>query len=1215
MLKELYNNVSNRFKNFGKQFDDTYQAVRSAVQSSQQRAHTDLSSRFASFRQAPQTVQRVESLQRPPKQTYKPLFKILPPAEAFKNFQQGITNPQFSTAHPRIDTSAITKKFQEWSTNTSNGLERAGFQGYDPRESFLNRKKKDASNAMNIFDMITSRPLGGAIKASNESIRGTYEAPNIGKDFQFTNARGQQTSMNVGDLIHPGIVGAYRGITNKEQSLFNEVPTALGVNPNTPAGMAIGLIAEIANPSPGGELKMAGKGLSKVDDAGKLLLKGEELTRAKFLINGANPEQMQAMRRAGMTVKEAAVASYPKYKQVLSGVKTIADEASKPVFDDLFAKWIGNREAAKTIGLQWGAKLRDIPEADGMQIINYLEDPSVKVAPELQDQATRIKGALDTLYKKANDAGIDIGYVNRYITHIWEQSPEEVHKALGMKYGSRKIPTYAEGISYGLKPKFTNPSQIVASYAGRLQQLMANMDFFTALKKEGLVVDSVEGVKKGWQPINAQGFPTSKVKTPDGMVQGSYYAAPEVAGLINRVFSPAPDTTIGKVAGFLAGTSGKLQNLALSGGLPKTPLNAFSIMAGVQKEWLSGNFINSTVDFLRSINREASIKFFEENVDVIKALQRNNVPMATEFDVNAIVNRPGVKGWLKNEFGDTAGEVWASTLENPTFKRFFPMLQINTYKSVYKSAINSGMEPEAAEKVAAQAVKNYYGIVGSDELAKRSQLGQDVVSTIFFAPKYRESLINFWVNTVKAVKDPLALENRKNLTFLVGAGLAYAGMDALNRQFNGHSMSENPPGKEMMLMIPAGETTLGVPWLSSIGFLPRSIIQTVMAGVKGDFEEVGNQLKGHTSMLLRGGLDIASNENYWGEQIYDPNSDTSEKYKAVALYLGEQYNHPYLRPLVAELREKGSGTDLKTIVKTLEIPVRVYSTKSQGASWYYAMEKEGLKNLSKEEQAVYEKLHRSKLVDEDGLPIYSQRSAMADAMDRLVNPNVFIIEMEIAKKTAEKNGTPLNPLYELSPDQQRVVLILKTLPPGSEEKLNITNQNREWLKPYWEARAAYTEYLKAEGIIADTQLEGKPIVTEELQAKIDFYYTIPSGTGGRTAFLAKYPEVKTFFEENRAYTNQQRIALGLPPLEEFKSYGSGGSKKAPTIKKTAMPSFSAPKIESMTINAPKLMKMKTSSLPLPKFNEPKKQKSKYSGERMSPQIKFRGATTLSQLGK
>lgn len=228
------------------------------------------------------------------------------------------------------------------------------------------------------------------------------------------------------------------------------------------------------------------------------------------------------------------------------------------------------------------------------------------------------------------------------------------------------------------------------------------------------------------------------------------------------------------------------------------------------------------------------------------------------------------------------------------------------------------------------------------------------------------------------------------------------------------------------------------------------------------------------------------------------------------------------------------------------------------------------KGMSPKETTAYDFLHAGKSVDENGLPADTGlQDSMANASVRLANPAILDKESALAQTRHMLDGSPLNPLYTLNPQQQHTALLISSLPPGNADKKALTNANLEWLKPYWAARDQYISQLKSSGVIKDDpNFLQRPTASPELQAKLDMYNTLPYGTGARTRFLQGNPEVLSFFQESSNFTNAQRADLGLPILAGSSGGGFGSyKKKGPTIKKaptggTRRTKLSLPKVSA-----------------------------------------------------
>lgn len=920
--------------------------------------------------------------------------------------------------------------------------------------------------------------------------------------------------------------------------------------------------------SPVGYTNVAGKVGSKI------LNQSQKAAQAK--LEGLLTYTDDLMRR-GLTRAQADKISYNQY---LNMGKDVVTKEKVQEFKGIFAKWIGQKEAARTQGFEIGMKF-NIPESEGLNIIKFMEDPTRKVSPQIKEIADGLRREFDTLYQEANKSGIDVGYIKQYVTHVWDASDDAVEMAYQRareKFrfsNQRQIPTYEEGISVGLKPKYTNPAQIIAYYSEKLQTTKANLNFIKNLKRAGLLT---EGQAPGLSPIIAPGF------------KEVYFAPSKIANILNRVFSPQDPGLVGRALEVGRKISGVAQDITLSGGIPKTPFNAFAIPQ-LGKELLSGRVFSPVASFARSFSGSASDDFFKSNLEVIKRMQSKNIPLNTSLDMSALTDR----GFIKNTFGGSVGEVWDKTVNDPTFKRFMPQLQINLFKDVERAALGKGKSAEAAAEIAAKAVKNFYGLTDTGTQALRNKTTQDFVGTVFFAPKFREAMINFWINNIKAVtsvqltkqglklNNPLALQNRANSFFLVGAILTYGAYDILNQKYTGRHLKDNPSGTEDKLLIPLQDgTTLGIPYLPSIATLPRAFYGMLTSAAKADFPEVLNRGKTFISSAFRPMLDVATNENYFGQQIYKDSDDSGERLKKIGLYLAGQYNHPYIRAAIEGLQ--GKQPTYQTILKATEAPVRFYDSDKLQSKYYFANRDEVLKQLSDNDRTVYNKLHAGSAVDEDGLPIYNKRSDMSNALDRLANPQVLQAEAQIALQTAQETKQSVNPFYLLEPKQQETVLMLKTFYPGDSTKSQITKANLSWLQPYWAQRDAYVADLKSKGIIEDNpSFNTRPQASALVEAKLQAYNNLPSGTGARSNFLRANPDVTAFFDQSKAYTNEQRADLGLPLLAGTNS-GSGFSNLKKGTKLT-LPKSKAPKIKLAKLKAIKAPKMsfKTAKIKAPKF--------------------------------
>lgn len=891
---------------------------------------------------------------------------------------------------------------------------------------------------------------------------------------------------------------------------------------------------------------------------------------------------------AGKFSKEDLKLSAPDLWSKIEKVEVEAEKTSK-AFNGLFTKWVRGREMAKTRGVQEALTIN--PNIKGDEFLNRAEGTIAKASPEVEKAVATVRNKLDILHKEANSAGIPTGYLENYLPHLWQQSPEEVQqitKGLGkFKHsGERKILSYADGIEAGLTPLYTSANQIIGVYSKNLSEAKANLQFIKDLKLSKLI--SSEKLP-GTVAITAEKFPRSIVKTASKTKEGNFYAIPEIANLLNRVFETPNLSGAEKLLEKVANVSGAVQDVALAGGIPGTPVNAWTLSQYLFKEIPAGRFTAGPKAMWNSMVNPA--EHFKSKQGTILAMQREGIPVSTSLNLDSInksLSRgtSDIEGLIakgkqvagnivenyKNfniEFPglwDKTKKIWSATMNEATFKRFMPNLQISFFEDSMRAALKQGMDAEHAQAFAGRATKAFHGIVSSEDLIKKSQLGQDVLATLFFAPRYRETIVRFLVNNIESVStkitDPAYSKNR---TWIVGKIIQYFVYNEMNKKTTGHPMADNPPGYTDGILVKVGDgRTIKLPLDSSILTIPRTLIaagENLAEGdVPGAMQTIGSRA---TSTLIQPISDLARNKDYFDREIVDSTATTGEKYKQAAAYVAQKYNNPLLRELT-DSRSQGDPV-WQRMLRAFEIPIRVYKNASIENANYFNNLKEARKGLSKQELAIVQaedarkasvkkeqeaKYAGKTLIDEEGIPT-RQKTALENmqiASQRLNNPGIIEAETQAAIKTAQETGEPIAPYYLLTPEQQKVLELLKTIYPGESLKSDIRDAN-PWLQEYYLARSEYYEQMKASGkFVSVLEDSGAPVVSADLQEKLNTYFALPTGTGERTKYAAQYPEILKYFEDNRIWNNAQRAELGIPLLPDYGYGGYSNKKSLPKIK-------------------------------------------------------------------
>jgi hypothetical protein len=196
----------------------------------------------------------------------------------------------------------------------------------------------------------------------------------------------------------------------------------------------------------------------------------------------------------------------------------------------------------------------------------------------------------------------------------------------------------------------------------------------------------------------------------------------------------------------------------------------------------------------------------------------------------------------------------------------------------------------------------------------------------------------------------------------------------------------------------------------------------------------------------------------------------------------------------------------------------------------------------------------------------------------LAMPEVLRAEAEL-DKLSRKRGEVGNPFYDLKPEQQQKVLRYR-----ASKDLNAAKQaydkngnplftslglDEKWYDDFRGEESDFFDKIKGEddgeNRAASTYSGAKkPKAVAELQKKLDHYFTLPKGTGARSAFLDQNPDVLEHWAKSNQFTNAERLALGLKisddAMFEGGSFGSsgfggggGGTRSAGSAFKYAIP--------------------------------------------------------------
>ncbi len=587
-------------------------------------------------------------------------------------------------------------------------------------------------------------------------------------------------------------------------------------------------------------------------------------------------------------------------------------------------------------------------DGDGMNLINRYQ------AGEPNPQ---IKGIFDQLFNEANKRGVEVPYRQNYVPQVYKGTYNDVQKsiakyltdngvtdeqaleyikginplpnevALRLKLSpnfekERVFPDYKTAQEYGLVPKYQTVSELAAHYRGELEKAVANNKLIDTLKKRGVLkpADS-QFAPSDWQIVNTEFSGPKLMKAP-----------PNVAKVINNIFAdPNARGLFGTLVKGVGETSAAAQNIVLSAGAPGSNVNFFAI-GQLNKELTSGN-AKAAKAFLQTNSKSSTVKYFNNNKDTIMRMANQGID---------VTNRMGVFGkdnllnlLSEKEYAKALGFSIDKVFGEKTFQGFMPMMQTQLFKDVYNSGIRKGLSGAEAEKLAGDIIKKNFGL-NTDAFA-RSEITKDTLKAVFFAPRFREGIINVLGNTGKAGLNLLNLLRgsagkidpslSRNRRLLAGMILVYAGYNAINKKLNGNYMWDNPENRKFALRIPLpnGDVTY-IEFMPSFLAFARNMASGVLSTGKGDFDQATQQFGSVFSIPIKLTSEVIGNRDYFGSAIYKDTDSTLEKTKKIAAHLGLGISHPYVKEVVNQIQDKKPM--YQSIITGLELPLK-FSTKDK----------------------------------------------------------------------------------------------------------------------------------------------------------------------------------------------------------------------------------------------------------------------------------------------
>ncbi|HRF69925.1 MAG TPA: hypothetical protein PKV66_00680, partial [Candidatus Pelethenecus sp.] len=294
------------------------------------------------------------------------------------------------------------------------------------------------------------------------------------------------------------------------------------------------------------------------------------------------------------------------------------------------------------------------------------------------------------------------------------------------------------------------------------------------------------------------------------------------------------------------------------------------------------------------------------------------------------------------------------------------------------------------------------------------------------------------------------------------------------------------------------------------------------------FDFVTGGTRNNRSPALETGYGVVTGKDpRTGRDIYDETMTEEERRAAAGKYVAGNFGIP--GKVIA-------NQDIGEVFQSFKD--RVYGAKgiSEGGQ-YYKNEGEAIKQvgLNKNELDAYRSViaPRSKDLAGNDIKDKTYYDSASKATTWLRYPKTF----EVSKAMDAKNraaGKPGDPLYDLPPDQLKIVLnLMANYSPGNFEEKAIQQLN-PWIKDFNKKRSEYFDKVIPADKKGSTDAMGItiPKATPQLQTKLDQVSKI-TDKKQKAQYYADNPDITDYYKQTEDYQRTKRAFLGLPQFDRY----------------------------------------------------------------------------------
>lgn len=683
----------------------------------------------------------------------------------------------------------------------------------------------------------------------------------------------------------------------------------------------------------------------------------ESATATEASKNDVRDATLRDQQIAGSGVKGYVVNKLFPEKQLPEPIQRAFDKRAK---DLAVAKSEGNIAADKldtvvdrlipnASSLSTG-KLRTERSRVGDLFIDFIQHPDKETAAKHGfDFSTALdivkelrKNNIDPIREQARATGVEVGDVPNYFPGIYADGAKELMKVMKSQgvgtvpffAKNKTIPDYRTAESMGLTKKYSHPAPYIGELVMEAGKAKANKEFYNSLIEEKLLLpgERVRGSEFGndWKHPNVPGIPADMM------------APPNIANFLEKAFNKEGDALLQ----FTGDANKSVQDIILAGGFKG--INSYvtlqannALMMGrpkVLKDIARATLRGSEVNMAK--HKEPQNRLADRELAELGQVISSSADFEKQY-LNTPKHQGTANGTVKEKLLNTGKQVldkgkwtWDNIFQNSaksTFGDVMPSTIRDMYIDLRDAAVKKGMPYEEAKKLAGDTVGKTFNMKDPNA-SGRSVNMQNLLNTLFLAPRFKEAMISTLGNAIKSVsteiKNPAYKMNRRLIT---GAVMTFAIMNAAQLKLTGNLMINNPGGKWGSLLVPRGDGTYWeLEWMPGMKSIPTALAKAGNAAAHIDPAGVVKALSSFSSVLGQVGSDLGTNTDFSGKPVYQTADNVGKGETAtvqgaagdIGKYLFGKVNHPYILGASKML----NGEDpIKSGLKALELPLKIFT--------------------------------------------------------------------------------------------------------------------------------------------------------------------------------------------------------------------------------------------------------------------------------------------------